>query len=148
MDPLDWDDPAVVERWCGECRRTITDYLAREGVVHGGVGPEPAWHLAPYISIWAIESLGVAGSVGWWAICGDLPTDYLSAANVKHPRNAMLAFADIWKDVADCMAQGKPHPSISFGPSERSEELASLLENRSGILRRFAENDAVWNFGT
>ena len=45
----------------------------------------------------AIESLLAPGHVGSWAICGDLPMDYLSAATIKHPRKALLAFADLWK---------------------------------------------------
>ena len=138
MDALDWDDSAVEERWCGECRRTVTEYLAKQGLVHGEVGSWPAWHVARYVSIWAIESLRAPGNVGWWAICGDLPTDYLSAAAVKHPRKALLAFADAWKDVAECTVQGRPHPSMSIGPSELNNELSSLLENRSDLLRRFA----------
>lgn len=144
MDALDWNDPALEERWCGECRRTVSEYLAKQGLAHGEVGSWPAWHVAPYVSIWAIESLWAPGSVGWWAICGDLPTDYLSAATIKHPRKAMIAFADAWKEVADCMVQGKPHPSMSIGPSETHGELHSLLENRSNLLHRFAKDDAVW----
>jgi hypothetical protein len=100
---LDWDDSAVEEHWCDECHRTVAEYLAKQSVVHGEVGSWPAWHVAPYVSIWAIESLLAPGHVGWWAICGDLPTDYLSAATIKHPRKALLAFADLWKEVAEYM---------------------------------------------
>jgi hypothetical protein len=144
MDALDWDDPAVEEQWCGECRLTITKYLAKQGLDHGGVGRWPAWHLAPYISIWAIQSVLAPGYVGWWAICGDLPTDYLSAATIKHPRKAMFAFADTWREVAACMVKGEPHPSTSIGPSGPNPELASLLEKRSDLLRQFAEDDSMW----
>jgi hypothetical protein len=56
----------------------------------------------------------------------------------------MLAFAESWKDVARCMANGVPHPSMSIGPSGPDPELTSLLENRSDLLRRFAEDDAAW----
>ena len=112
MDTLDWDDPAVEEHWCGECRRTVTEYLAKQSLDHGEVGSWPAWHVVPYVSIWAVESL--------------------------------LAFADIWKEVAECMVKGVPHPSTRIGPSEPNPELTSLLENRSGLLRRFAEDDSLW----
>jgi hypothetical protein len=144
MDALDWDDAAVEEQWCGERRQIITEYLAEEGLVHGEVGSWPAWHIAPYVSIWAIESLRAPGSVGWWVICGDLPTDYLSAATIKHPRSAILAFADMWKEIAEYMTKGLPHPSMRIGPSELNPELASLLERRSGLLRHFAEDDSQW----
>jgi len=144
MDALDWDDPAVEEHWCGERRRTVTEYLAKESLDHGEVGSWPAWHVVPYVSIWAVESLLAPGYVGWWVICGDLPTDYLSAATIKHPRKAMLTFADTWKEVAGCMVKGVPHPSISIGPSGPNPELASLLQSRSDLLRQFAEDDSLW----
>ena len=144
MEALDWDNPAVEEHWCGACRQTVTEYLAKEGLDHGEVGVWPAWHVAPYVSIWAIESLLAPGHVGWWAICGDLPTDYLSAATTKHPRKAMLAFADTWREVAASMLKGVPHPTMSIGPSEPNSEFISLLESRSDLLRRFAEDDSAW----
>ncbi len=144
MEKLDWDDPVVGERWCGECHRIVIEYLAKEGLDHGEVGSWPAWHVAPYVSIWAVESLLAPGYVGWWAICGDLPSDYLSAETIKHPRKAMLAFADTWKDVAEYMRKGLPHTHISIGPSGPNPELAALLENRSDVLRRLAEDDSAW----
>jgi len=144
MQELNWDDPAVEEGWCRECHLTVAAYLAKEGLNHGEVGSWPAWHVAPYVSIWAVESLLAPGYVGWWAICGDLPTDYLSAATIKHPREAMLAFADTWKEVATSMRKGAPHPHIRIGPSEPNSELISLLEKRSDLLRRFAEDASAW----
>jgi hypothetical protein len=144
MDELDWDNPEVVVQWCGERRQDVIEYLARQGAKHGEVGSWPAWHVAPYISIWAIESLLAPGSVGCWAISGDLPTDYLSAANAKHPRKALLEFADIWNEVAASMLGGLPHPDRTIGPSERNSEFARLLQSRSDVFRRFAEDDSAW----
>ena len=144
MSDSNWDDPIVEEHWCAERRQDVTEYLAKQGVAHGEVGLWPAWHLAPYVSIWAIESLIVPGNVGWWAICGDLPTDYILAANAKHPRKAMMEFADTWKEVVDCMLKGLPHAHITFGPPERRNELAPQLANRADLLRRFAEDDSMW----
>lgn len=144
MDAVDWDDPAVEERWCGERRQAVSVYLAKEGVNHGEVGDWPAWHVAPYVSVWAVESLAAPGNVGWWVICGDLPTDYISAATAKHPRTAMLAFADTWKEVAACMLKGEPHPHLSIGPPQPNPELTALLKSRSDVLRKFAQDDSLW----
>jgi hypothetical protein len=144
MNELDWDDPAVDKQWCDERRREVIAYLAREKVEHGVVGVRPAWHVAPYISVWSVESLVAPGRVGWWAISGDLPNDYLSAATVKQPREALLAFADVWKEVAEAMHKGQAHPHISIGTSENQSELAPLLKSRSDALRRLAEDDAMW----
>ncbi len=144
MEILDWDDPNVDAHWCGERRLAVTKYLAQESVVHGEVGAWPAWHVAPYVSIWAVESLRAPGYVGWWAISGDLPTDYLSAVSIKHPRKALLAFAETWKEVAEHMRKGVPHPHISIATVEPNPELAALLESRSNVLRQFADDDSVW----
>jgi hypothetical protein len=144
MEALDLDDPSVEERWCAERHKEVAEYLARQRVEHGEVGSWPAWHVVPYVSIWAIESLLAPGDVGWWAICGDVPTDYISAANVKHPREAMLAFADTWGEAAGCMLNGVSPVDVTFGPPERSAELAPLLQNRADLLRRFAGDDSVW----
>lgn len=144
MEALDWDDPIVEERWCAERRIEVTEYLARQRVEHGEVGSWPAWHVVPYVSIWAIESLLAPGAVGWWAICGDLPTDYISASNLRHPRKAVLAFADTWREAAGRMINGVSPVEVTFGPPERTSELAPLLQNRANLLRQFAEDDSVW----
>ena len=57
----------------------------------------------------------------------------------------MLAFADTWKEVAACMHRGDSHPRLSMGPPGVKPELATLLENRSDVLRRFAEDNSVWD---
>ncbi len=145
MCETDWDDPRVEEQWCCERRQNVGEYLVKEGVKHGEIGLWPAWHIVPYVSLWAVESLKAPGQVGWWAISGDLPTDYISASTADHPRKALLAFADAWKEIASHMLMGVPHPDTSFGPPERNPEFASLLEKRCETLRRFSEDDSIWH---
>jgi len=63
----------------------------REG---GHIGPRggdvPAFHVSPYVSLWAVRSKKTPDAVGCGIIAGDLPTDYLSAAeNAAHPRTAL-----------------------------------------------------------
>jgi hypothetical protein len=141
----DYDDPAVDEQWCTERRARVTEYLRDEGVEHGRVGEWPAWHIAPYVSIWAIESRAHPGSIGWWAICGDLPTDYISAADIKHPRDAMRAVAAVWRQQAKLMADGKTLSEIRIGRPDQWATLAPLLETRASILLKWADDDALWN---
>jgi len=69
MNALDGDDSAVEEHWCDECRRTVAEYLAKQSVVHGEVGSWPAWHVAPYVSIWGYRK--PASSWPCWFV-GDL----------------------------------------------------------------------------
>ncbi|MBI4558372.1 MAG: DUF4826 family protein [Candidatus Hydrogenedentes bacterium] len=144
MSSLDYDDPAVEEKWCNECRARVADYLKGQGVTHGRIGEWPAWHIAPYVSIWAIESVKYPESVGWWAICGDVPTDYVSAATIKHPRDAMRALAESWFEVSDYMMRGEKHPTITMGTPQSWPEVGPLLKARAEILTEWANDESLW----
>jgi hypothetical protein len=143
MKPQDLD-PATEERWCAERRDQVIAYLRTEGIDHGRVGEWPAWHVSPVVSLWAIESRERPGSVGWWVICGDLPTDYVTGSGVPHPRVALLAIAERWLEMAACMAAGRPHPTMDLGAPADWPELAPLLEARAKLLRKFSQDDRVW----
>ena len=140
----DYDDPGVEEQWCEERRAQVTAYLQSEGVEHGRVGEWPAWHVAPHVSLWAIESKKRPGWIGWWAVCGDLPTDYMSAAEIKHPREAIRAIAEEWRNRAKLMASGEGHLNIRMGQPEDWASLAPLLETRASLLLEWANDDSLW----
>ncbi|HBH38930.1 MAG TPA: hypothetical protein DDX06_11185 [Curvibacter sp.] len=140
----DYDDPAVEERWCAERRAEVAAYLAREKVVHGEIGEWPAWHIAPIASIWAIESKKSPGWVGWWVISGDLPCDYVSASDIKHPRDALRAIAESWLAQSEVMARGETSPELSIGPREEWPSLAPLLKSRASTLLDIADDHEVW----
>jgi hypothetical protein len=130
----DYDEPKEEERWCEECRAVAVRYFKETGVAHGEIGEWPACHLAPYISIWAIESKKAPGWVGWWAIAGDIPTDYISAETIKHPRDAMRRFGEHWEEIARYMAAGRKHPDTNIGKPEDWPKLGPLLQARSKLL--------------
>lgn len=144
MTTPDYDDPATEERWCEEQQTQVIEYLQSQEVKHGRIGEWPAWHIAPYVSIWAIESAVRPEWVGWWVICGDLPTDYVSADTIKHPRDAMRAIAQRWIEASDYMKRGEPHPSIRIGGTENQAELALLLEKRGALVLNWANDDSQW----
>ena len=144
MEKLDWDDPAVEDQWCKDARLRVEQYLDKAGATHGRIGEWPAWHVLPYASIWAIESATRADSVGWWVIYGDLPTDYMSAATIKHPRAALRAFAERWLEVSALMSRGEGHPTIKYGPDEMQLELAPMLESRAQTLTEWSDDDSLW----
>jgi Domain of unknown function (DUF4826) len=131
--------------WCAAQRAEVTRYLFRESVNHRGIAERPAWHLCPYVSIWEIESALSPGAVGWWAIAGDLPTDYLSARHVKNARDAMREFARTWAELAPFVRSGRPHAQIRMGGPGPNPELAELLDARAAVLRDWAEDDDVWS---
>lgn len=140
----DYDDPDVEARWLAERRDELACYLKGEGIEHGDIGLEPAWHLAPYVSIWAIESLSNPGTVGWWGISGDLPNDYVSSSEAGDPREAMSAIASLWREAAQFMERGERHPTFTIGTGENDEELAPLLASRAEILLEWANDPEVW----
>ncbi len=147
MTRTDYNDPDVEEHWCSLQQRTVADYLRSQKLKHGRIGEWPAWHVAPYASIWAIESLSRPEWIGWWAICGDLPTDYISAADVEppqHPRKAMRVFAQNWLDVVKAWKEGREIENTRIGDASSHNELAPLLESRASLLLEWAEDDSLW----
>lgn len=131
------------EEWALAQRDIVVAYLATEGVEHGQVGDWPAWHLSPYVAIWAIESLRAPGWVGWWVISGDLPTDYISSASARDPRAAMRQFAKNWADSAAHLTEGRQPPGAVIG-SVADPVVGALLQRRSAILQAWADADEVW----
>jgi len=132
------------ERWCEDRRVQVAEYVRREGISHGRIGEWPAWHVAPYVSIWAIESATTPDSIGWWVICGDGPTDYVCAGQVSHPRDAVRAFGTRWEEVASYMLRAEPHPTIELGTPKTWPELGPLLKKRAALLRASADDESLW----
>jgi len=141
----DYGDPAVQEEWCMACQGKVIQYLSDQGVDHGQVGRWPALHVAPILAIWPIESKQWPGKLGWWVICGDLPTDHVSGCMVHHPRAAMQAFGERWREAAAHMARGEPLPDGSrVGRPEDWPSLAPLVASRAEALLDWAADDAWW----
>ena len=107
----DHDDPAAEAQWCAERRAEVTAYLRRERVDHGRVGERPAWHIVPHV-------------------CGDLPTDYVSSETIKHPRDAVRAFAQEWREQTRLMANADGHWDTRIGRPEDRAFLAPLLATK------------------
>lgn len=141
----DYDDAEVEAQWLADRHAEVLEYLRGEGVAHGPVGPEPAWHLLPCVSVWAVESLATEGTVGWWAISGDLPNDYVSAKDANSPREAVRVIASIWQEAARYMSRGERHPTFVIGSGDRNMELASMLASRAELLLEWAADDDVWD---
>jgi hypothetical protein len=141
---VDYDDPDTEDQWCAARRIEVIKYLEHENVKHRNVGEWPAWHIAPYVSVWAIESDLRPTWVGWWVLCGDLPTDYVSADKIKHPREAILAIASQWLEAVKFMECGEKPPTFSIGSEEVAKVLSPLLQSRASTLIEWANNEAIW----
>jgi uncharacterized protein DUF4826 len=79
--------------------------------------------------------------------CGDLPTDYISAADVKppqHPRKAMRVFAQNWLEVVQAWKDGREIENTRIGDPNSHTELGPLLESRATLLTEWADDDSLW----
>jgi hypothetical protein len=130
--------------WCDDQRSIVAGYLAQQGVEHGEIGEWPAWHIQPYVAIWAVESIVRPGWVGWWAISGDLPTDYTSCGAERHPRAGLRDIAQRWKEGASLMAQGETTPDWNIGTRANQTDLSQLLAARVDLLLSFVADDTLW----
>ncbi|MFN3241498.1 MAG: DUF4826 family protein [Planctomycetota bacterium] len=140
----DWDDPAVQDRWCAEVRGHVETYLRDEKVEHGRIGEEPAWFVAPYVALWAIESKRRPETVGAWVISGDVPMDLASADDHPHPRDAMHAIADRWLAYAQDVRDGKVSDAIEIEGIADDAELVPMLISRAETLHEWAADDDLW----
>ena len=100
--------------------------------------------MAPYVSIWAVESSTKSGHVEIWVISGDLPTDYVTAQVAKNPREAMHAIASIWKEAAAYISRGEKHPAFIIGSGDNNEELAPMLASRAETLLEWVDDSECW----
>jgi hypothetical protein len=130
--------------WCATKRARVIEYLEREKLVRGQVGEWPAWHIYPYVAAWAIESVARPGWVGWWAISGDLPTDYTACGADRTPRGGVKDIAERWRDAAANWGEGRPVLDWSLGTLENQEALAPLLASRAELLLSWVADDTMW----
>jgi hypothetical protein len=129
----DPDDAA----WVAAQRDVIVAYLAHQHVEHCGVSHEPRWFLSPYVAIWAIRSRANPERVGWWAISGDLPTDYMTCGQEHDSGDVLIAFSKQWKAAAELMAGGKQLEEYVIGDPAQAEKLAPRLAARAELLFDF-----------
>jgi hypothetical protein len=133
------------ERWCAEQRANVLAYLAGETCPSTSVGDWPAWHVAPILSVWAVESVEHPGWVGWWVVSGDFPTDYTECGDERHPRQGLRDIGLRWQDAAQKWLKGEEVDGWQLGDSKRHAELAPLLRTRAEMFLEIAEDDENWD---
>ena len=133
------------EEWCAGQRAVVAEYLSGQGAAHGEIGEWPAWHVQPYVAIWAIESLRSPGSVGWWAISGDVPTDYASSWAGSNPRDVLRVFAERWAEAAAQMSAGAMPEGLALGTPSDWPRLAPLLASRAALFSKWVADATLWD---
>jgi hypothetical protein len=129
--------------WVAEQRATVMRYLARERVPGVRVADEPAWHIALEVAVWPV--LGArSGTRSYWAISGNVPTDFLPADIAPDARHAVAAFAERWRTLARYLKRGEKHPTIWVESRADERELAAMLASRARLLAEWAAADEYW----
>jgi hypothetical protein len=123
-------------KWVAAERGKVIAYLSSQGCDHAGVGDWTAFHIDPYVALWTVQSPSAPGRIGWWAISGDLPTDYMSSRSGYHPRDAMRYLSTQWLAVSDCMDRGRSYDGYTIGPREQFQNLHHCSER----VLSFSEN--------
>lgn len=136
------DDISTIENpedaaWVTAQREVVTRYLAGQGVEHRGVSLEPRWFVSPCVAVWAIRSRVNPDRVGWWAISGGMPTDYMTCGSEQSAGDILIAFARRWREAAKWMAMGQQPDGFGIGDPSRAQELAPLLATRAELLYEF-----------
>lgn len=144
MNPPVMPQAVPVEEWLAARHRQVSDYLQRAGLTHGAVAELPDWHIYPYLSIWAVESVRAPGYVGWWVICGDCPTDYVTATADQSPRAALSLFAAQWQAAVPYLERGEQHPDFTLGDPAAAHMLAPLMAERAAALATLAADEELW----
>lgn len=136
-------DP-VEERWCAQQRANVLAYLAAQQCPSTKVGEWPAWHVAPILSLWAVESVEHSGWVGWWAVSGDFPTDYTECRDERHPRQGLRDIGLRWQIAAEKWMNGEEGGDWQLGAGKNHAELAPLLMARAELFLEIARDDENW----
>ncbi len=132
------------DSWCAARSADVAACLQRLGLEHGRIGEWPAWHVKPYASVWAVESLHRPEWVGWWVISGDLPSDVLAAHDLATPRDALRAFGKRWRLHGESLDRGDVPAAWSHEPHDALPKLAALLKRRGAALQVWADDTAAW----
>ena len=120
---VDSDEAPTVEdsddaEWIAAQRQIVVDYLAGQRIEHDGVSLEPRWFLSPYLAVWAVRSRANPDRVGWWAISGDVPTDYIACSGERDSGDVLIAFSRVWKAAAKKMAAGEQLVNCIIGAGD------------------------------
>jgi hypothetical protein len=133
-----------MQRWSAAQRQGVLGYLAQRGLGEANLGEWPAWLVMPVVAIWAVESQSHPGTVGLWVVSGDLPTDSILWREAQHPRQALYAIGERWKDVAALWHAGKRSDVLYLQDAGQERDLAPLLAQRAEVLLDLAARDDMW----
>jgi hypothetical protein len=130
--------------WLSEQRAAAGAFLRAGRVVQGRLDGAPAWAAPPLAVLWAVRAGEQEGRVGW-LVLGDVPADFLAAATVNEPREAVRAFAARWTAAAAAAVAGEAPPAgLDLGPRPGWSAVSRLHRQRADAFARWAADEARW----
>jgi len=132
--------------WIEDERNKVIRYLDEKGIRHRGVSSEPAWSVAPLLAIWPVLASENEGSVSWWVISGDAPTDHIASDGVSEVKEAVSAFSKRWMELCGRISRGEPHADFQIDRPDEWPGLGELLFRRAKLLAEFAGADDLWKW--
>lgn len=112
------------------------------------------------MGLWVVEDVADPGFAGYWIIAGDasgeqtnaVPFDYLPAADVVEPQQALAAFAKRWQQLAktssswpSAIAAGTHLPRFGGAIAQLAPaEQAQHLLRQAQLLQQWAADAELW----
>jgi len=109
-------------------------HLAENGVLFESVVTDESRYLAPYLAVWKIKAIDGAF---YWAISGDLPSDYTALENAANVKEVLRHFGMTWQLKAENLLQ-------AAGDDATQKEYAELLQNRAESLFAMQNAPQLW----
>jgi hypothetical protein len=135
--------------WIESARPELVSYIKRSVEECGDIGRVPAFHIAPIIAVWAVESKKHPGMVGFWAFSGDIPGDVITRDwldKKDNPRKALNRMITIWKGYLPHLEIGDSPPGINMGiDGKQRKDMAGLLGKRIEIFSEMVNDDSIWD---
>ncbi|WP_333796503.1 DUF4826 family protein [Rheinheimera sp.] len=123
-----------INEWVRQQFQKANLHLAEQGIVMDNVAVQESRYLPPYVAVWKINALN---RQGYWAISGDLPTDYLEASGAIDAREALRAFSLRW--------QMKAQQLMNAGVQDQTTaDYIQLLISRAHSLYDLFESENLW----
>lgn len=125
----------TLSKWVREQFQCANKYLAENGVVYEAVVTEESRYFAPYFAMWKIKAMD---GEFYWALVGDLPSDFSPVSVAPNAREAMRHFAFTWQIRAENILKDEKVVT-------EQKEYAQMLINRAEGLYGFYKQEDFWN---
>ena len=121
------------QEWIRNQYQVATKYLADKGLVTESVVDTESRYLVPLFSVWKLKLMDKSYV---WVVCGDLPTDHITAGAAPNAREAVHNFSLKWQLQAENL--------LRTGVKEQ-EEFAKILIGRADGLYDLYNNEQLWH---